>query len=135
VPVDDDIWPHIRDRVLAVSRGGLLVTSPDGVALNYSRWYSRVWRRALDGRPEYSGRQGHRPRAAVPGAGLIDPQPTPHDLRHTFGTRLGEQGVPAHEIMSLMGHESLKSVERYLHAGDGRHDRAREAIRRARSSS
>jgi integrase len=65
---------------------------------------------------------------------LDDPQPTPHDMRHTYGTRLGEGGVPVHEIMALMGHETLESVQRYLHAGDDRLDRAREATKRGRES-
>lgn len=132
VPVDPDYWPLVRDRALTVSPGGLLVVAPEGGPLDYSRWHDRVWRRALAGRPAYAGARGHRPRPAVQGAGLREPWPTPHDLRHTYGTRLGEQGVPAHEIMALMGHESLASVQRYLHAGDGRHDRARDAVRRAR---
>lgn len=132
VPVDRQLWPRVRERMLAVAAGGLLVTSPRGGPVDYSRWYHRVWRPALRGVAAYPGRRGHPPRAAVAGAGLVDPQPTPHDLRHTYGTRLGEQGVPAHEIMALMGHESLASVQRYLHAGDGRHGRARDAVERAR---
>lgn len=131
VPVDDEMWPRLRAHCL--TRTGLIVTTPQGKPLDYSRWHSRVWSVALEGKPAYAGAQGHAARAAVPGAGLDDPQPTPHDLRHTFGTRLGEQGVPGHEIAAIMGHESLVSVQRYLHAGDGRHDRARDATKRARS--
>ena len=67
-------------------------------------------------------------RSGLEGAGLDDPQPTPHDLRHTYGTRLAEGGVQPHEIMRLMGHEHLESTERYLHAGPGHFDRAREAL-------
>lgn len=133
VPVDRDLWPRLRAHVLTVPAGGLLVTSPGGGRLDYSRWHARVWKVALRGRPAHAGGRGHPARPAVLGAELDDPQPTPHDLRHTFGTRLGEQGVPGHEIMSLMGHESLASVQRYLHAGDGRYDRAREAVERGRS--
>ena len=132
VPVDRDLWPRLRAHTLTVSPGGLLVTSPEGGPLDYSRWHSRVWKVALRGRPAYPGAKGHPPREAVAGAELDDPPPTPHDLRHTYGTRLGEEGVPGHEIMALMGHESLASVQRYLHAGDGRHDRARAAIERGR---
>lgn len=132
VPVDRDLWPRLRAHVMSVAPGGLVITTPQGRPLNYSRWYARVWRPALDGRPASPGGQGHPPRAAIAGALLDDPQPTPHDLRHTYGTRLGEQGVVGHEIMALMGHESLASVQRYLHAGDGRHDRARDAVERAR---
>ncbi|MCW2900117.1 MAG: Site-specific recombinase XerD [Streptosporangiaceae bacterium] len=134
VPVDRDLWPRLRAHVLTVAPGGLVVTSPGGGPLDYSRWYSRVWRVALEGKPAYAGAKGHQPRPAILGAMLDDPQPTPHDLRHTYGTRLGEQGMPGHEIMALMGHENLTSVQRYLHAGDGRHDRARDAVERGRAS-
>ena len=69
------------------------------------------------------------------GAQLDDPQPTPHDLRHTYGTRLADAGVPVHDIMALMGHETLESAQRYMHSGDDRFDRARQALKRARSGS
>lgn len=133
VPVDRGLWPRLRERALAVPAGGLIVTGPRGGPLDYSRWRSRVWLVALRGSPSHLGGRGHPARPAVAGALLDDPQPTPHDLRHTYGTRLGEQGVPGHEIMALMGHESLASVQRYLHAGDGRHDRARAAVERGRA--
>jgi hypothetical protein len=35
---------------------------------------------------------------------LADPQPTPHDCRHTYATRLADEGVPKHEIGALLGH-------------------------------
>jgi integrase len=114
VPVDDELWPRMRERLLAVPVGGLLFTTAEGRPLHYPNWRSRVWVPAL--------------RAA----GLADPQPTPHDLRHTYGTRLAEDGVPPHEIMALMGHANLQSVQRYLHAREGRFDRARRAMHRAR---
>jgi len=137
VPVDDDLWPRLREHAMTVRPGsalaskpsGLLFTSPHGGPLDYSRWRERVWRRGLHEVVERG------PRAAILGlrTTLDDPQPTPHDLRHTCGTRLAEQGVPPHEIMSLLGHESLASVQRYLHPGDARFARAREATRRART--
>lgn len=132
VAVDREFWPRLRARAMTVEPGGLIVTSPEGGPLDYSRWYQRVWRVILDGRPAYPGAKGHSPRAAMAGAQLDDPQPTPHDLRHTCLTRLGEQGVPGHELMAFSGHESLANVQRYLHAGDGRHDRVRDAMERAR---
>src|SRR5262249_49819638 len=39
-----------------------------------------------------------------------------HDLRHTFGTRLGEKGVDAFTIAQLMGHADLRMTARYTHA-------------------
>lgn len=38
-----------------------------------------------------------------------------HDLRHTFGTRLAQMGVPLTVIKELMGHRTIKTTERYIH--------------------
>jgi integrase len=132
LPVGDDLWPQLWKLVGTAKRGGLLFTAPQGGSLLYPTWRSRVWLPAIHGRVEYIRRQGHKAKDAMPGAGLVDPQPTPHDLRHTYGTRLADAGVPPHEMMRLMGHEHLTSLERYLHAGEARFDNAREAIRKAK---
>lgn len=39
----------------------------------------------------------------------------PHALRHSFATRLMEQGVPAETVRILLGHASLKTTQTYLH--------------------
>src|SRR5262249_48937259 len=39
-----------------------------------------------------------------------------HDLRHTFATRLRELGVPAWEIMVLLGHSSVSMTASYAHS-------------------
>lgn len=149
VPVDDDLWPRLREHVMTVPPGGLLWHAPRGGRLLYDHWRDRVWLRGLTVERDMTeaeieawkaerraeGRRAWRPRWVVEEPLLADPQPTPHDLRHTYGTRLGEHGVPSHEIMALMGHADLESVQRYLHAREGRHDRARAAMRRARGLS
>jgi len=38
-----------------------------------------------------------------------------HDLRHTFATRLAENGVPESTMLSLLGHMSRAMLERYSH--------------------
>ena len=38
---------------------------------------------------------------------------SPHTLRHTFGSRLAQRGVPMREIQELMGHSSLQVTMRY----------------------
>lgn len=38
-----------------------------------------------------------------------------HDLRHTFGTWLAMKGVDLLTIKELLGHSSIKMVERYAH--------------------
>ncbi len=39
-----------------------------------------------------------------------------HDLRHTFATRLADQGVPQSAIRELLGQTSLRMSQRYTHA-------------------
>ncbi len=38
-----------------------------------------------------------------------------HDLRHTFGTWLAQNGVDIYTIARYIGHKSLESTKRYLH--------------------
>lgn len=54
-----------------------------------------------------------------------------HDLRHTFGTRLGAAGYNAYEIAELMGHADIKTSGRYAHPVDERKQAAVEATRRS----
>ena len=51
-----------------------------------------------------------------------------HDLRHTFGTRAADAGVPLPAIRDVMGHNSTQTTERYAHATDEGRRRAVEAI-------
>ncbi|RJQ79492.1 integrase [Pseudonocardiaceae bacterium YIM PH 21723] len=41
-----------------------------------------------------------------------------HALRHTFATRLAEDGANATEIMALLGHASLATVQNYIETSD-----------------
>lgn len=45
---------------------------------------------------------------------------TPHDLRHTWASRLGEKGVDDRTLQELGGWKTLKMVERYSHTNDRR---------------
>lgn len=38
-----------------------------------------------------------------------------HDLRHTFATRLAQQGEDIYRIAKLLGHKDLRSTQRYAH--------------------
>jgi integrase/recombinase XerC len=49
--------------------------------------------------------------------GIIVPT-TPHSLRHGFATYLAEQGASPAAIQHLLGHESLQTTTRYVHASD-----------------
>jgi integrase len=129
-PLGTDLLARLRPVVLATKPGGLVFTAPKGGPLLYPTWRSRVWVPALrvpvldeDGK-----RTGWAPLVA-------EPLPTPHDTRHTFGTRLADAGIPQHDRMALMGHKDVRSGQRYTHSGDRRFDAAREALRRARAGS
>lgn len=39
----------------------------------------------------------------------------PHLLRHTFGSRLAQRGIPIQKIAYLMGHTNIKTTMRYAH--------------------
>jgi integrase len=130
VPVGDELWPRFREHVLTVPPGGVVFTALEGGPLRYDNWRDRIWLKPLTVVTE----RGPRRKILKTRPLLDDPQPTPHDCRHTYGTRLGEAGVPPHEIAALMGHESIRSVERYLNAGEDRFERARLARSKARDS-
>lgn len=48
----------------------------------------------------------------------LDPDHTPHDLRHTCVTYLRASGVPDHVIQDLVGHSNLAMVRHYEHTLD-----------------
>ena len=49
--------------------------------------------------------------------GIIVPT-SAHSLRHGFATYLAEKGASASAIQKLLGHESLQTTSKYLHASD-----------------
>jgi integrase len=51
-----------------------------------------------------------------------------HDLRATFGTRLGEAGFDAFTIAALMGHSNIRTTQRYVRATERN---KREAVQAA----
>lgn len=110
VPLVDDLVEKLSQHLAGRPRDGLVFPDRDGRPMDYSNWLKRIWK------------------PAVAAAQLADPQPTPHDSRHSYGTWLAEQGVPPHEIAALLGHGSLRAVERYIHAGEARMERARTAL-------
>ncbi|HEX8137574.1 MAG TPA: site-specific integrase [Pyrinomonadaceae bacterium] len=52
-----------------------------------------------------------------------------HDLRHTFGTRLGDAGFSEAVIAELMGHSSVSTTRRYTHGTERAKRAAVEAAR------
>jgi len=45
----------------------------------------------------------------------LDDTIKPHSLRHSYATRLMEQGIPAETVRILLGHSSIKTTQTYLH--------------------
>jgi integrase len=115
VPLGDGLLAALRPLVLSTAAGGLVFTASLGGPMRYPTWLRRVWKPAVEP--------------------MVEPRPTPHDCRHTYGTRLADAGLPQHDRMALMGHKDERSARRYTHSGDRRFDAAREALRRARSGS
>jgi integrase len=51
-----------------------------------------------------------------------------HDLRHTFASRLVQQGISLYEVMHLTGHKSFDMVQRYAHLAPEFQQKAIEAL-------
>jgi integrase len=112
VPIGDDLIARLRPLMLATPAGDLVFTASLGGPMRYPTWLRRVWKPAVEP--------------------LAEPRPTPHDCRHTYGTRLADAGILVHDRMALMGHKDVRSGQRYTHSGDKRFDAARDALKRAR---
>ncbi|HUG51228.1 MAG TPA: site-specific integrase, partial [Terrimesophilobacter sp.] len=106
VPLEAQLLAMLVPLVEA-AEGGLLFPGVD-----YTNWRRRVFV------------------PAVEAAKLARPHPTPHDLRHTFGSWLAENGVSPVDIMALLGHSTLRATERYMHSSGSRFDRALSALQR-----
>jgi site-specific recombinase XerD len=84
------------------------------------------------GRPIGRGGLDYLVKSCYRWAGLHDRVPVGanlHALRHTFATRLAEDGATASEIMALLGHASLTTSQNYIEA-TGREQRAAAASNR-----
>ena len=53
--------------------------------------------------------------AAAVAAGLGE-RPSPHWLRHAHATHALERGAPIHLVQATLGHASVATTGRYLHA-------------------
>ena len=112
VPLTVELTEALSRHVVNLAKP--VFQQPNGERLDYSNWRARVWV------------------PAVKRAKLDDPQPTPHDCRHTYGSWLGEKGVSPQDLAALLGHSDWRMVQRYVHSSTSRFDRAREALDRTR---
>ena len=46
----------------------------------------------------------------------LDGRPSPHWLRHAHATHALERGAPIHLVQATLGHASVATTGRYLHA-------------------
>jgi integrase/recombinase XerD len=46
----------------------------------------------------------------------LDERPSPHWLRHAHATHALERGAPIHLVQATLGHASVATTGRYLHA-------------------
>ena len=58
----------------------------------------------------------------------IEEKVTTHCLRHSFATRLIEEGVPAETVRILLGHSSIKATQVYLHLTEVTRQRIRNTV-------
>ncbi|CAG7618539.1 Tyrosine recombinase XerD [Leucobacter soli] len=61
-------------------------------------------------------------------AGITDPKLTPHSLRHSCGTELGEAGVDLRVIQEILLHETIQSTEIYTAVSERRKRDGVEAL-------
>ena len=110
--VADDLIAHLKEYP---PRGGLVFPAPGGGHLNRHNFSNRVWYPALKL------------------AGLDDPQPRVHDLRHTAVSLAIATGANVKQIQARAGHSSIKvTLDVYGHLLPGDDEAVADALDTAR---
>jgi len=55
----------------------------------------------------------------------------PYDFRHTFATRIAENGVDLPTLAALLGHDGIRCVQKYVHPTAGHKKEAMKIFDRA----
>lgn len=80
-------------------------------------WVIPNWRTGKPFQSIFNSWDSARKKAEVPDVRI-------HDLRHSFASALVNQGVPIYDVQKLLGHQNVKTTERYAHVSM---DRLRES--------
>lgn len=73
-------------------RADWVFTGATGEPIQHTNFHARKWVRACEA------------------AGVMDPRPSPHDLRHYMASTLLAAGVPIHAISRRLGHERISTT-------------------------
>lgn len=122
-------------RIHVIGKGGKARSVPiedalDGVISSYLRsrqtWFpaKRIGTKSplfvdARGEPLHRGGLQYLVEMALRAAGVSDrrsPGALVHALRHTYATRVADDGATASEIMALLGHASLTTSQAYIDA-------------------
>lgn len=122
VPTTDRLSAALAAAIDGMPANQLLFTAADGGLVGYDNWRKRVWaptmyRAGLGRRIEVPANRTNKHGQPVMQA-RYEAEFGFHALRHTYGSRLADKGVPRSQIAVLMGHANERTTSRYIHKGD-----------------